>query len=170
MGLVYLMIKVGQILTTYGHKGEVKVLPLTDNPERFTALEFVYLEMPQGNQKMHIQNVKGHKNSVILKFKEVPDMSYAEKLRGIYICVEENQLVELPENHYFIFQIIGLEVYEKEVLLGKVTDVIQTGSNDVYIVKNEEKEILIPALKSIVSEIDINQKKMFVSLPEGLLD
>lgn len=165
-----MMIKVGQILTTHGHKGEVKVFPLTDNSERFKALEYVYLEMPEGNKKVHLENVRGYKNFVILKFKEITDMSLAEMLRGLYIIIEEKQLVDLPENHYFIFQIIGLEVYENGTYLGKIIDVIETGSNDVYIVKNQEKEILIPALKSIVKEINLENKKMIVVLPEGLAD
>ncbi|MGI6224688.1 MAG: ribosome maturation factor RimM [Peptococcales bacterium] len=164
------MIKVGQILTTHGHKGEVKVLPLTDNQERFKKLEYVYVEMPVGKTKMQIENVRRFKNFVIIKFKEIPDMSAAEMLRGKYIVIDENQLVELPEGHFFIFQIIGLEVYENETYLGQITDVIQTGSNDVYIVKNNEKQILIPALKSIVQEINLEHKKMLVTLPEGLVD
>jgi len=164
------MIKVGQILTTHGHKGEVKVLPLTDDPKRFKKLEYVYFLLPEGYSKVHIESVRTHKNNVIIKFKEVPDMSSAEKLRGLYICIEEDQLVKLPKNHYFIFQIIGLEVYEGEHFWGEVTDVIQTGSNDVYIVENNGKKILIPALKSIVMEINLTERKMFVSLPEGLTD
>jgi 16S rRNA processing protein RimM len=165
-----MMIKVGQIVTTYGHKGEVKVYPLTDNPDRFNQLEYVYLQLPDGIKKFHIQKIRYYNNFVLIKFKEVPDMSFAEKLRGVYITIEEDQLVALPEEHYFIFQIIGLDVYEKDFYLGKITDIIQTGSNDVYIVKNNEREILIPALKSIVKEIDLTEKKMSVSLPEGLLD
>src|SRR5690554_3856737 len=100
-----MMIKVGQILTTYGHKGEVKTLPLTDDLHRFKELEYVYLQMPDGFKKSHIQNVRNHNNFVVIKFKEVPDMSFAEKLRGIYITIDEDQLIDLPEGHYFIFQI-----------------------------------------------------------------
>lgn len=164
------MIKVGQILTTYGHKGEVKIYPLTDNRDRFKKLEYVYLQMPDGFKKYHIQSVRNHNNLVLIKFKEVQDMTSAEKLRGIYLTIEEEQLIDLPEDHYFIFQIIDMDVFENNLYLGKVVDVIQTGSNDVYIVKNQQKEILIPALKSIVKEVDLKQKKMLVSLPEGLLD
>jgi 16S rRNA processing protein RimM len=165
-----MMIKVGQILTTYGHKGEVKIYPLTDNRDRFKKLEYVYLQMPDGFKKYHIQSVRNHNNLVLIKFKEVQDMTSAEKLRGIYLTIEEEQLIDLPEDHYFIFQIIDMDVFENNLYLGKVVDVIQTGSNDVYIVKNQQKEILIPALKSIVKEVDLKQKKMLVSLPEGLLD
>ncbi|MDK2822153.1 MAG: rRNA processing protein RimM [Clostridia bacterium] len=164
------MIKIGQILTTHGHKGEVKVFPLTDDPNRFDDLKFVFLNLPDGYTKMHINSVKYHKNFVILKLKEITDMSAAEKLRNIYICVQEEQLITLPEDHYFIFQLIGLEVYENEKYLGKVKDVIQTGSNDVYIVQGNKKEVLIPALKTVVKNIDLQTKKMFVELPEGLVD
>ncbi|NLT95754.1 MAG: 16S rRNA processing protein RimM [Clostridia bacterium] len=165
-----MMIKVGQILTTYGHKGEVKIFPLTDNPERFKKLKYVFLQLPDGMKKVHIEKVRVHNNLVFIKFTEVPDMTAAEKLRGLYITIEEEQLVDLPEDHYFLFQIIGLDVYENDLYLGKITDVVQTGSNDVYIVKNNQKEILIPALKSIIKVIDLKEKKMSVSLPEGLLE
>jgi len=164
------MIKVGEILTTFGNKGELKVSPLTDDLERFKKLKYVFFKMPEGYTKMHIASVRNHKNAVILSFEEIPDMSSAEKFRNIYICIEEEQLVQLPKDHYFIFQMIGLEVYEKGIFLGKIENVIQTGSNDVYIVKDNKKEILIPALKSIVEKIDLDAKKMVVSLPEGLVD
>jgi len=135
------MIKVGQILTTHGHKGEVKVMPLTDNPKRFEKLEYIYLKMPDGYNKVHIDNVRYFKNAVILKLNEIKDMNAAEDLRNVYLCISQEQLVVLPPDHYFIFQVIGLEVYEDESFLGEVKDVIQTGSNDVYVVKDGNKEI-----------------------------
>lgn len=164
------MIKIGQILTTHGHKGEVKVLPLTDDSKRYEKLEYAYLEIPEGYKKIHIDQVRYHKNNVILKIAEVKDMDAAEKLRKTYICIAEEQLVNLPPEHYYIFQLINLDVYEGEVFLGKVKNVLQTGSHDVYVVQKGDREILIPALKSVVKKIDLNSKKILVELPEGLLD
>ncbi|MFZ5943760.1 MAG: ribosome maturation factor RimM [Bacillota bacterium] len=165
------MIKIGQITTTHGYKGEVKVLPLTDDPKRFKKLEYVFLQMPRGYEKAYLEQVRFHQEGLIVKFKEVIDMTSAERLRNIYICITEEQLLKLPEGHYYIFQIIGMDVHEGDTYLGQVKDIIQTGSNDVYIVqKGTEKEILIPALKEIVKDIDIENRIISVNLPEGLID
>lgn len=166
-----MMIKIGQIITTHGHKGELKILPLTDNPQRFKNLKEVFLQLPEGLIKMEVDYTRLHKNSVIVKFKEISDMTTAEKYRQVYLCIEQEQLAELPQGHFYLFQIIGADVYEGDNFLGQVRDIIQTGSNDVYIVKKgDSKDILIPALKSVVSKVDVDNKKIYVNLPEGLLD
>ncbi|MFZ7104523.1 MAG: ribosome maturation factor RimM [Peptococcaceae bacterium] len=166
-----MMIKIGQIVTTHGHKGELKILPLTDNPERYKKLSEVYLQLPGGFTKMQIENSRLHKNSVIVKFKEITDMNTAEQYQHVYLCIEEDQLEELPEGHFYLYEIIGSEVYEGADYLGRVKDVIQTGSNDVYVVEKENvKDLLIPALKSIIKKIDVTKKMIDVKLPEGLID
>ena len=142
-------ISIGQIINTYGIKGELKVYPLTDN---------------------EIQHIKYLNNIVVLKFINVDDLEFAEKFRNKYIKVHRNDAVELPENSFFVCDLIGIEVFTTEGLsLGKVFDVIQTGSNDVFIVKSGDKEVLIPGLKSIFKDIDIYKGKIVVELPEGLI-
>ena len=164
------MIKIGQIIATHGTGAELKIYPLTDNPKRFDDLEYVYVETLFGVKKLHIKSVRYHKNFVLINFEEITDFEEAEKLKKLFLLIPKEFLVSLSENQYFIFQIIGLNVYEDDTYFGKITDIIETGSNDVYIVKDGDKAILIPALKSIVKKIDLEEKIMLVKIPEGLLD
>lgn len=163
-------ISIGQIVNTYGVKGELKVYPLTDDIRRFDKVKIVYIEENQGLYKYEIQHIKYLNNIVIVKFKNVEDIESAEKFRNKYIKVHRNDAVKLPEDSFFVCDIIGADVFNLDgELLGKVYDVIQTGSNDVFVVKTEDKEILIPALKTIFKEIDIIKGRMVVELPEGLI-
>lgn len=163
-------ISIGQIVNTYGVKGELKVYPLTDDIRRFDKVKIVYIEENQGLYKYEIQHIKYLNNIVIVKFKNVEDIESAEKFRNKYIKVHRNDAVKLPEDSFFVCDIIGADVFNLDgELLGKVYDVIQTGSNDVFVVKTEDKEILIPALKTIFKEIDIIKGRMVVKLPEGLI-
>lgn len=163
-------ISIGQIVNTYGVKGELKVYPLTNDIRRFDKVKIVYIEENQGLYKYEIQHIKYLNNIVIVKFKNVEDIESAEKFRNKYIKVHRNDAVKLPEDSFFVCDIIGADVFNLDgELLGKVYDVIQTGSNDVFVVKTEDKEILIPALKTIFKEIDIIKGRMVVELPEGLI-
>lgn len=160
---------IGQIVNTQGYKGEVRVLPLTDFPERYRDLEKIFLDLPQGLKEVEIESVRYHKQFVILKLVDCETMDQAEALKNTYIKIQPEQAVTLPEGHYFIRDIIGLEVFTLEgELLGKVQDVLQITSNDVYVVKGDKKEILIPAIKEIVKEIDLDNKKMLIDPLEGL--
>jgi 16S rRNA processing protein RimM len=165
-------LQVGKIVNTHGIRGEVKVIPLTDDPRRYDELKEVFVGTDNEKDIFYIENVKYFKNTVIIKFKESIDMNYAEKLKEMFIYVDRKNAVKLPEGRYFIFDLIGMEVFELDGnRLGILKDVLQTGSNDVYVVKNDEnKEILIPALKSVIKEVSIGDKIMKVVLPEGLID
>ncbi|MDP4180511.1 MAG: ribosome maturation factor RimM [Bacillota bacterium] len=164
-------LQVGKIVNTHGVKGELKVIPLTDDPTRFDDLEDVFVGTDTSMNIVNIESVKYFKNTVIIKFKEVLDMNDALKLKDQYIYIDRKNAVKLPKDTYFICDLIGLEVFEDGNRIGEIKDIIQTGSNDVYIVKDEEnKEILIPALKTVVKAVSIENKRMEVSLPEGLLD
>jgi len=164
-------LEVGKIVNTRGIKGELKVIPLTDNPERFDNLESVYVQKEEGLEEYRITGVSYSKSFVYLKLKGIDDIDAAEKLKGLSLKVHRSNAVKLPEDTYFICDIVDMDVYEDNGnLLGKITDVLKTGSNDVYVVKGEDgKEILIPALKSTVNDVDIMNKRMTVTLPEGLL-
>lgn len=165
-------LQVGKIVNTHGIKGEVKVIPLTDDPRRYDELKEVFVGTDNKKDIFNIENVKYLKNTVIIKFKESVDMNYAEKLKEMFIYVDRKNAVKLPEGRYFICDLIDLEVFELDGnKLGVLKDVIKTGSNDVYVVKTaENKEILIPALKSVIKEVSIEDRIMKVELPEGLLD
>jgi 16S rRNA processing protein RimM len=169
------LIAVGKIVNTHGVKGYVKVFPLTDNLERFCRLSKVLLVLGEYRREEAIDQVRldSHKNNVYLLFKGITDKSLADPLKNSLIMIPKSQLVPLPENTYYHFQLIGLQVYLQEgAYLGKIKQILETGANDVYLVENEpgDKPILIPALKSIVKEIDLEQGKMIVDPPPGLLD
>lgn len=165
-------ITVGKIVATQGHRGEVRVLPLTDFPERFVGMQEITVYHRGERVTYHIERVRFHKGFVVIKFKEVPDMNRALELRGGLLQVTREQLFPLPQDTYYVFEIIGLDVYTREgEWLGKVTDVISTGANDVYEVKKGEKgrPLLIPALKRVVVEISLEKGRMVVELPPGLI-
>ena len=163
-------LEIGKIVNTYGIKGFVKVIPYTDNITRFKKLKTVFIEKKNELIQQTIEEVKYSKNVVLLKFKEISNIETAEKLKNCYIKINRKDAVTLPENSYFIVDLLGLEVYTKEgKLLGKVDDIFPTGSNDVYVVKDEfGKQILLPAIKSLIKEVNIINNKIIVDLIEGL--
>ncbi len=165
-------LQVGKIINTHGVRGEVKVIPLTDDPQRFRQLKWVYTGDDNSKEIFNIESIKFFKNTVIVKFNNISGMDEAEKLKGLYMYVDRQNAVKLPKDAYFICDLIGMEVFdENRGKLGILKDIIQTGSNDVYIVRSENNgEILVPALKSVVKEISIEDKRVVVSLPEGLVE
>ena len=164
-------LEIGQIVNTNGLKGFLKVKPLTDDITRFEDLETVYIQKSKDLLEFKIQEVKYNKNMVLLKLAGIDDIEEAEKYKNFYIKINRKDAVELEDDSYFIVDIIGCEVFTDENKeLGKVVDVFQTGSNDVYTVKNEDgKEILIPAIADVIKNIDIKNKKIVVHLIEGLI-
>lgn len=163
-------LSIGQIVNTHGVKGEIKVYPLTDDITRFEKLKEVYIEAKGEIKKYPVASVKYLKNTVIMKLEGIDTMNDAERLKELYLKIGRWDAVPLPKDTFFICDIVDSEVYAIGIgLLGKLTNVIQTGSNDVYVVMQDKKEILIPALKTIVKEIDIKNKKITVDLPEGLI-
>jgi len=165
-------LRVGKIINTHGIKGELKILPLTDDPKRFDYLKKVFIDKGEIFESLSVSYVKYFKNLVLVKFEEINDLNAAEKYKEQYILVDRENAVKLPEGRFFISDIVGCEVVEDNGnKLGVVTDVLSTGSNDVYVVKNDKGgEILVPALKSVVKDILIEEKRITVSLPKGLID
>lgn len=165
---------IGKIVNTHGVKGELKVLPLTDNPQRYSILRDLFIDNNGILEKYSVQSVRYHKGFVLLKLKEIQTMTEAAKFKNKFIKIDRKDAIRLPEDTYFICDIIGLQVFDafgKE--LGYIESVFQTGSNDVYVIKPQDKnkkEILIPAIKSVIKHIDIENKRMLVELPEGLLE
>ena len=164
-------LEIGQIVNTNGLKGFLKVKPLTDDITRFEKLKTIYIQKAKELIEFKIQEVKYNKQSVLLKLEGIDDITEAEKYKNFYIKISKENAVELEKNSYFIVDIIGCQVYtdEKEYL-GNVVDVFQTGSNDVYTLKNSEgKEILIPAIKEVIKNVDIKNKKIVIHLMDGLI-
>lgn len=166
--------EIGKIVNIHGVKGEVKVVPLTDDPKRFDNLKCAYISsaITENMQKYNFEGVKFHKTFVLLKIKDINDANEALKLKEKFIIIDREDAVKLPKGSFFVCDIINCEVYdEKGNKLGILIDILQTGSNDVYIVRDEnKKELLIPALKSVVKEVSIEDRKIIVELPQGLDD
>lgn len=166
-------IAIGVITGAHGIRGQVKVESLTDFAEmRFAEGQKVWLE--KQNRLAVIEQSQMHKGLYLLKLSGIDDRDVAQSLLQSYLKIDQTELAELPEGEYYHFQLIGLEVYEGEKHWGTLTDIRQTGANDVYTIKtadgSNKGEILLPALKSVVLSIDLQQKKMQVKIPAGLLD
>lgn len=165
---------IGTVVAPFGLHGELKMRLWTDIPNRFTELETVYLG--PNHQGYRIVGVRPHKGEmVVLTLEHVTDANAAEKLRNVDVTIPLSQLAELPPGSYYQHDIIGLQVYilqeRQERLLGIIKDIIVTGGNDVYVIKAQDgKEILIPAIKDVVKQIDLNHKMMYIDAIEGLLD
>ncbi|MNS91902.1 Ribosome maturation factor RimM [compost metagenome] len=164
-------LEVGQIVNTFGIKGFVKIVPFTNYIERFDELEKVYIKQKSEKVEYIIEEVKYQKNMVMVKFKGIERIEEAELLKNSIVLIDRENAVELEEGEYFIVDLIGLEVYTDEnVLLGNLEDIYNTGSNDIYVVRNElGKQLLLPALKEVIKDIDLDNKKMIVHLIEGLI-
>jgi len=162
--------EIGQIVNTNGLKGTLKVKPFTDNIKEFETFKSIYIQ--KGNELIEykIEKVGYIKNMVLLKLQGIDDINEAEKYRNFYLKINRNILPELPKNTYYIVDLLECKVVTIEgELLGKVKDVFNTGSNDIYEVKDEfGKQILIPAIKEVIKNIDIPNKKITVKLMEGL--
>ena len=163
-------LSIGQIVNIHGFNGMVKVYPLTNDMNRFMDLKEVYVEENNQLVKYEVESIKFLSNTVAMKLKGIDTEKDANKLRNFYMKVDRKSAVKLPKDSYFICDLIDLEVYdEKGILLGTIRDVLQTGSNDVYVVQTNGKDILVPALKHVVKKIDLENKKIMVELPEGLI-
>ena len=163
--------EVGQIVNTFGVKGMLKVKPFTDDVERFEELKKVYICKKEKLEEVEIEEVKYHKDMVLLKVKGIDDMNEAEKVKGLYLKIDRKNAKKLPKDTYFIADLLGLEVYsDKEELLGKVDDIFRTGANDVYVVKDERgKQLLLPGIPEVIKEIDLEKEKIIVHLLKGLV-
>ena len=166
------LLQVGVITQTHGVHGEVKVFPTTDDPERFLDLEYVFLDTGREKKKLIIQSVKFFKQFVILKFKGINNINDIEKYKRCALLVDRENAVELEEDEYFIADMIGMEVLTEDgEVFGKLKDVIETGANDVYIVNSKKHgEVLIPAIKECILDVNVKEGKMLVHLMEGLID
>lgn len=166
------LLQVGIITTTHGVRGEVKVFPTTDDPARFKKLKNVLLDTGKEKLSLEIAGVKFFKNMVILKFKGIDNINDVEKYRKCALYVTRENAVALEENEYFIADLIDMEVVtDEEERLGTLVDVMQTGANDVYVVKTESgEEILIPAIRDCIRSVDVEKGQMCIHLLPGLRD
>lgn len=159
---------IGKVLRPWGVRGEVKVEILTDWPERFALLEHVYL----GEEAMpcRLERVRLHQGYALLKLAGYDDRSAAEALRGQVVQVPHEEAMPLDEGEYYVYQIEGLEVWTDEgESLGRVVEVLFTGSNEVYVVHGPRGEVLIPAIADVVLKVDLEDRRLIVHLMDGLI-
>lgn len=161
--------EIGQITNTHGLKGELKVRTFTQTKKRFEELKSILIDFNNELKKYDIEKVRYQNDIVLLKLKGVDDISDAEKLKGSYIKIPRADAKQNEENEFFIADLIGCEVYDND-FIGIVTDVFTAGASDVYVIKRkEEKDLLIPAIESVVKKIDVANKRIDVEIPRGLL-
>lgn len=163
-------LQVGVITSTHGIRGEVKVFPTTDDPARFKTLKNLVLDTGKTYIPLEIENVKFFKQFVILKFKGINNINDIEKYKKMPLLVSREDAVELEEDEYFMADMIGMEVVTEDgEKFGVLKDIMETGANDVYVIDSDEHgEVLLPAIKECILEVNIEEQKMVVHLMNGL--
>ena len=166
------LLQVGVITSPHGVWGEVKVFPTTDDPARFKKLKQVILDDGKNQREMEIMSVKFFKNLVILKFKGLEDRNEVERLRQAKLTVTREHAVKLKKDEYFIADLMDMAVVTDEgEALGHISDVLQTGANDVYVISREgTPDLLVPAIRDCIKQVDTEQGLMTVHLLPGLRD
>lgn len=166
-------VSIGRITAPHGLRGAVRVYPLTDVPDRFAALKYAYVHAPgKPRQRVTVERAAYRKQMAIVYFQEITDIDAAEALRDAYLQVPKEEVAPLPEDAYYVFELIGLDVWTDEgVHVGRIADVLTPGvGNDVYVVERErESEVLIPAVKEFVVEIDLPGSRLVIRPIPGLL-
>lgn len=160
-------LEAGKIVNTHGIRGEVKIMPYTDVPELLCEFDRLFLN----KQEIFIERARVAKGMVIAKFEGVDTPEQAEKLRNKILYMHRDDL-ELDDDTYFIQDLIGIEVKDVEigVIYGKIVDVMQTGANDVYVIKGSDREYLVPAIADVVVSTDIDNNIMTIKVLDGLFD
>lgn len=163
-------LQVGIITSTHGIRGEVKVYPTTDDPRRFLDLKDVLLDTGKEQLPLRVEAVKFFKQFVILKFAGIDNINDIEKYRGKSLLVDRKNAVKLEEDEYYIADLIGMEVFTEEGKFGILKDVIETGANEVYVIESlENGEVLVPAIRQCILDVDVENKKMRIHLLKGLV-
>ncbi len=161
------LVVVGRIIKEWGLKGDLLVMPLTFDPKRFYSLHEVFIQLEDIVELKKIREARLYKGNLLLRFDGCETPEHARKYRGALIKIDKSESPKLPEGIYYHYQIIGLDVYNTSGdYLGEVREIIETASNDVYVVKSDDEEYLIPAIKDFIAEIDIESKKMIVTPTE----
>lgn len=162
------ILELGKVVNTHGIRGEIKIQPWCDDPEIFDTLDYIYI----GGERYEIRRSRFHKNCIIAQVKGVNNINEAELMRNKIVTIEREALGELPEGTYYIADLEWLEVRTADgKILGNIKEVIRTGSNDVYVLDNDEKKpILIPVIEQVVKEVNIDGGYVEVELMKGLID
>lgn len=159
------LIAIGKIVAPHGVRGELRVAVLTEFPERFLKMKSVIVE---GKGVMAIAGVRAHQDMILLTLSGVNDRDAATALRGRLLQVTRDELTALPENNFYVFDLVGLSVFDEAgAKLGELVEVLQPGANDVYVIRQANGgELLLPALRSVVLSVDVTGRRMVVRPPE----
>ncbi|MFP4198985.1 MAG: ribosome maturation factor RimM [Halanaerobium sp.] len=164
-------LEIGKITRFQGNKGEVRVLATTDIPERFFDLENVYLKRGEDFKELEIEYIRFHKQFVIIKFFDINSINEAEELKNYQVLIEESEKYLLPEDNFYVSDLIDCEVYlESGTFLGKLIEVVDTSGTDIFLVKGQDKEYMLPASREMIIKIDLENKKIIVDPIPGILD
>jgi 16S rRNA processing protein RimM len=168
-----LLVVVGQILRPHGLRGELKVVPLTDFTERFEEIKRYHINFKRSAQGewRHLLKCRRQGNHLIMKFEGIESCEHAEKYRNAMLEIPRKPCHPLPENEYYVADLIGLHVRTSEgLMIGTLKEVLQQTAQDIYVVQNDAKEILIPAVKQFIKRIDLGRGEMVIEPIDGLLD
>ena len=167
-----MLITIGKVLKPHGVKGELKIEPLTDHPDRFKGLRRVFLSSGSGTpRECTVEAVRYAGNAPLLLLTAYDTPEKARELNGWLVQIPEEEAVPLPEGQYYWFELIGMEVEsESGERLGRIVDIFPTGSNDVYVMQAGSREIYLPATKEVIKQVDRKTKRMVIHVLEGLLD
>ena len=156
----------GHVVSQLGTKGEIKIEILTDFPDRFAPRNRVFVD----GHPLTIERSRPHKDCLVLKLDGIDNIEAASQLRGLDLEIPVDQVRDLPEGEYYRFQMLGLEVFDMQgEPVGRIIDVLPTGSNDVYIIRGSDGDILIPAIDDVIKSIDIEKNQMVIQVIDGLL-
>ena len=165
------LLQVGVITSTHGVRGEVKVFPTTDDPNRFKSLKHVLLDTGREKKSLEVQGVKFFKQFVILKFKGIDNINDIEKYKGCDLYVTRENAIPLEEGEVYLADIMNSKVVTEDgEEFGELVDILETGANLVFVVKHDGKEVLLPDIPDCVKEVDDENKIITVHIMKGLLD
>jgi 16S rRNA processing protein RimM len=166
------LLVIGRITKPHGIGGEVRVTPFTESPRVFTQYDRIYLRLPDGEPRlMMVRAARPHKNAVLLKLEDVENRDQAEEIIGADLLIQREWLPDPDEDEYYWIDLIGLRVFtENGGTLGNVTNLIAGSEDDLLVIKDDKREILLPFRNEIIREVDLDQGRIVVDPPEGLLD
>jgi 16S rRNA processing protein RimM len=161
---------IGRVVRAHGVRGELSVAVLTDFPERFETTDWVYIGDEYEAEAYRLEKYRWHKKNVLLTLAGITNRTQAEQLRGQLIQVPIEKAVPLPEGDYYLYQLTGLQIITIDgTVLGTVTNILETGANDVYVVDNGQRELLLPAIPDVVKSINLEKGQIVVELIDGLI-
>ncbi len=163
--------RVGVFTNTHGIRGEIKVLPTTDDVSRFDWLKEIFFDNGKEKVFLEVERVRYQKNLVIVKFKGIDDINEIEKYKGMDLFVTRENALPLEEDEYYLADIMGAEIFTEDgEKFGDLLDILETGANLVFVTSHDGREVLLPVIKDCVRDVDTEKKRIVIRLLKGLMD